>query len=505
MKLSTKLLILVGAALVGVVLLAATALQTMRDALITSRREEIVTLLTKAEHLVQAYQDLENHGTMTRDQAQQGAREALTRLNANRESYYWVHSSDGTVLVHPNAKFIGTKSTGPTDSEVYRPAMADSHFALVNELAKLSPDSQPSPKLQGVVSIRDWDWWIGTGFFYDDINAMFSRLMIRLSAIAVVIAAAVAAIAWIVLRSVKRTLGGEPAYAMQVATEIADGNLNVQLDAARVPPGSLLAGLGEMKSRLVAMIAEIQSASQSIAFGSGEIAQGNLDLSQRTEEQAAALEETAASMEQLTATVKQNADNAREANDLVSSTTEATQRGGAAVQEVVSTMQQIAEQSKKIADITSVIESIAFQTNILALNAAVEAARAGEEGRGFAVVASEVRSLAQRSASAAKDIKELIQTSVDRVSDGNRLVEVAGERMSEIVRSISRVSRIMCEITAASDEQSAGIEQVSRAVTQMDKVTQQNAALVEQAAAAASSLDEQAGKLRSAVCVFQLT
>ena len=511
MKLSTKLLILVGTALLGVVLLAATALQTLRSALIDSRREEIVTLLTKAEHLVNAYRDLETRGTMTRDQAQHAAEEALTSLNTDADSYFWVHSFDGIVLVHPNAKFIDTKieggraASGLPDGETSRLLRAQSHRELFDMLAKRSTDAELVPKLQGVVYIPEWKWWVGTGVFYDDINATFFKLMITLSLIAVAIAAVVATIGCIVLRSVKRILGGEPAYAMQVATEIAMGNLNVQIDAAHAPPGSLLATLGEMRSRLAAMISEIQSASRSIALGSGEIAQGNLDLSQRTEEQAASLEETAASMEQLTATVKQNADNARDANGLVSSTTEATQRGGAAVQEVVSTMLQIADQSNKITEITSVIESIAFQTNILALNAAVEAARAGEGGRGFAVVASEVRSLAQRSAAAAKDIKELIQTSVERVGDGNRLVEVAGARMSDIVRSISQVSIIMGEITAASEEQSIGIEQVSRAVTQMDEVTQQNAALVEQAAAAASSLDEQAVRLRSAVSVFQLT
>jgi methyl-accepting chemotaxis protein len=202
--------------------------------------------------------------------------------------------------------------------------------------------------------------------------------------------------------------------------------------------------------------------------------------------------------------VKQNADNARQANSLAGTAKVATERGGAAVQAVVAMMQDISNQSVRIADITSVIESIAFQTNILALNAAVEAARAGEQGRGFAVVASEVRSLAQRSAAAAKDIKELIQASVAKVDDGSRLVEVAGERMTDIVRSIGQVAHIMREISAASEEQSTGIEQVSRAVTQMDEVTQQNAALVEQAAAAASSLDEQAARLRSAVAVFQL-
>ena len=510
MKLSTKLLMLVIAALAGVVILAGLALHTLRSALIDGRREEIVILLTKAEHLVNSYRELQARGTLTREQAQQQAKEALSQLNANTKSYYWVTTSDGINLVHPNAKFIGTKAKGNrttgglTDSEAYRTGMAQSHFALVDVLIKRSPDADVEPKLQGVVAIPEWDWWIGTGFFYDDINAAFVKLAIELGGCALGIGAAVAAIAFAVLRSVKRTLGGEPDQATRVAVQIAGGNLNVPFDAAQAGSGSLLAALGEMKARLAAMIAEIQSTGQSIALGAGEIAQGNLDLSQRTEEQAASLQETAASMEQITATVKQNADNARQANSLVSTAKVATERGGAAVQEVVATMQDISNQSVRIADITSVIESIAFQTNILALNAAVEAARAGEQGRGFAVVASEVRSLAQRSAVAAKDIKELIQASVQKVDDGSRLVEVAGERMTEIVRSIGQVADIMGEISAASDEQSIGIEQVSRAVTQMDEVTQQNAALVEQAAAAASSLDEQAARLRSAVSVFQL-
>ncbi|EEA03249.1 methyl-accepting chemotaxis sensory transducer [Burkholderia sp. H160] len=510
MKLSTKLLMLVIAALLGVVLLAAMALQTLRGALIDSRREEIVILLTKAEHLVNSYRELQARGTLTRDQAQQQAKAALAELNANTKSYYWVTTSDGINLVHPNAKFIGTKAKGNrttdglTDSEAYRTGMAQSHFALVDVLVKRSPDADAEPKLQGVVAIPDWDWWIGTGFFYDDINAAFARLAMVLGAIALVIAAILTTIAWAVLRSVRRTLGGEPEHATHVAAQIATGHLDVEFDAAKAGPGSLLAVLGEMKTRLTATIGEIQSATNSIAVGAGEIAQGNLDLSQRTEEQAASLQETAASMEQITATVKQNAESARQANGLVSTAKNATELGGAAVQEVVETMQQISHQSVRIADITAVIESIAFQTNILALNAAVEAARAGEDGRGFAVVASEVRSLAQRSAAAAKDIKELIEVSVEKVGSGSRLVETAGERMTEIVRSIGRVADIMGEISAASEEQSTGIEQVSKAVTQMDEVTQQNAALVEQAAAAASSLDEQAARLRSAVSVFRL-
>ena len=510
MKLSTKLTLLVGAALIGILLLAGVALQTLRGALIESRQTQIVMLLEKAEHLVNAYRELQTQGTLTREQAQQQAKEALSRLNANKKSYYWVTTSDGVNLVHPNPIFIGTKAKGNrtvdgrSDSEAYRGGMAQSHFALVDVLVKRNPDAAPEPKLQGVVAIPDWDWWIGTGFFYDDINAVFMRLAIVLASVALVITAILSVVAWAVLRSITRTLGGEPARATDVAVQIAGGNLDGALDVEKAGSGSLLSALGEMKSRLVGMISEIRTASDAIALGAGEIAQGNLDLSQRTEQQAASLQETAASMEQITATVKRNAESARKATGLVDSAKEATERGGAVVREVIDTMQQIAGQSVRVADITSVIEGIAFQTNILALNAAVEAARAGEQGRGFAVVASEVRSLAQRSAAAARDIKELIQASVVKVDDGSRLVEVAGERMTDIVGSIAQVADIMGEISSSSDQQSTGIEQVSRAVSQMDEVTQQNAALVEQAAAAAASLEEQTTRLRSAVSVFRL-
>ncbi|WP_186251751.1 methyl-accepting chemotaxis protein [Burkholderia gladioli] len=509
MKLSTKLTVLVVTALLGIVLLAATALTMMRGELIDSRRDEIATLLSKAEHAVNVYRERQARGELTLEQAQQQAKEAIARLN-DEDSYFWVKNAENINIVHPNPALRDKRvidnptASGRTDREEYDAQLARSHVAFVDLLLKRPGDAQPVPKLQGVVRIPEWNWLIGTGFFYDRINQVFYRLAAILAGIAMAIAVVVSAIALAMVRSVRRTLGGEPAHATEIATHIANGQLQLEFDVSRAAPGSLIATLAGMRERLAAMIAEIHTASQAIAHGAGEIAQGNIDLSQRTEQQAASLQETAASMEQITGTVKQNADNAQQANGLVGSATEATSRGGEAVRQVVDTMSSIAEQSSRIADITSVIESIAFQTNILALNAAVEAARAGEEGRGFAVVAAEVRSLAQRSASAAKDIKELIQVSVDKVGDGNRLVQLAGERMSEIDRSIGQVADIIGEISAASVEQSTGIDQVGRAVTQMDEVTQQNAALVEQAAAAATSLDEQAGRLRSAVSVFRL-
>ncbi len=268
--------------------------------------------------------------------------------------------------------------------------------------------------------------------------------------------------------------------------------------------GQLLEGIAKMQRSLTETVRTVRSGSESIATATRQIAAGNIDLSSRTEEQASALQETASSMEELTGTVKQNADNARQASSLAANASEIANKGSAVVGQVVGTMGDINQSSAKIADIISIIEGIAFQTNILALNAAVEAARAGEEGRGFAVVAGEVRSLAQRSSAAAKEIKELIDTSVERVQSGSALVDEAGRTMTEIIGAVQRVTDIMGEIAAASEEQSSGIDQVARAVTQMDEVTQQNAALVEEAAAAASSLEDQAGKLRTAVAVFQL-
>ena len=268
--------------------------------------------------------------------------------------------------------------------------------------------------------------------------------------------------------------------------------------------GQLFAAIKRMQESLTRTVAIVRRGVDEINVGSREISAGNTDLSSRTEQQAASLEETAASMEELASTVKQNADNARQANQLAASASDVAERGGSAVAEVVNTMQGISASSRKISEIVSVIDGIAFQTNILALNAAVEAARAGEQGKGFAVVAGEVRSLAQRSAQAAKEIKGLIEDSVSKVGAGSQQVERAGATMQEIVASVKRVTDIMGEISAASEEQSSGIDQVNRAVSQMDEVTQQNAALVEEAAAAAGSLQEQAQRLAEAVAVFKI-
>ncbi len=333
----------------------------------------------------------------------------------------------------------------------------------------------------------------------DDNFEASRNLLIALGAVSLVFTVL---LAWTLSSSITKPL----TQANALATQVAAGDLTVRIEASgKDEISTLLQSLHAMQASLVEVVSKVRVGSEGVATASSEIAQGNHDLSARTESQASALEETAASMEELSSTVNQNADSARQANQLAINASTVAVQGGEVVGQVVETMKGINDSSRKISDIISVIDGIAFQTNILALNAAVEAARAGEQGRGFAVVASEVRSLAGRSADAAKEIKSLISASVERVEHGTSLVDRAGTTMAEVVSSIRRVTDIMGEISSASNEQAAGVSQVGEAVSQMDQVTQQNAALVEQMAAAASSLKSQAQDLVQVVATFKLS
>jgi len=355
-----------------------------------------------------------------------------------------------------------------------------------------------------VANFADWGWVLGTGVYLDDLDSQF-RATARIDiGIGIALLVLITLITFVISRGILDQLGGEPMYAVEMVTQVSQGNLTIQTNLHANDKTSLLAKLQMMVGELRRLLIEVRGVSESIETAATEIAQGNLDLSGRTESQSASLEETASSMNELTSTVRQNSESAKKASQLANTASEVAVHGGTVVRNVVDTMESIKQSSSKIVDIISVIDSIAFQTNILALNAAVEAARAGEQGRGFAVVASEVRTLAQRSASAAKEIKELIQDSVGKIQAGASQVDDAGKAMNEIVDSIKHVTQIMTEIAEASREQTHGIEQVNSAIVEMEGVTQQNAALVEQAAAAAQSMQDQSRSLVESVSTFKL-
>lgn len=335
----------------------------------------------------------------------------------------------------------------------------------------------------------------------DAATAVSHRTQLLILALALGAGAISVVVAFLATRSITGPLN----EAVDVAKRVADGDLTSIIDVTSTDEtGQMMEALKHMNTSLTRIVSEVRAGTESITAASGEIASGNLDLSTRTEQQAASLGQTSGSMRELTTTVQQNADNARQANQLAAQASEVALRGGSVVSHVIDTMGSITASSKKIVDIIGVIDGIAFQTNILALNAAVEAARAGEQGRGFAVVAAEVRNLAQRSAAAAKEIKTLIGDSVDKVREGSTLVEQAGVTMEEVVASVRRVTDIMGEITAASQEQSVGIGNINYTILEMDEATQQNAALVEEAAAAAASMQDQASNLARVVSIFKL-
>jgi methyl-accepting chemotaxis protein len=364
-----------------------------------------------------------------------------------------------------------------------------------------SDSSKANKKLREMVDKTVEDHIAGGQKAFAESTATYKRAQTWV--VAVIISAIVVGL--ILATWLARIVSAPLQEAVELAESIAHGDLTKTIvPSSSCETGQLIQALSDMNTSLLQVVSEVRTGTDQIHDAATSIANGNMDLSQRTEEQASSLEETASSMEEITSTIKHNSDNARQANILSQSATAVAEKGGSVVSEVVTTMNSINESSRKIVDIISVIDGIAFQTNILALNAAVEAARAGEQGRGFAVVASEVRSLAQRSASAAKEIKELINDSVEKVGQGSRLVDTAGSTMQEVVESVKRVSDMISEITAAGQEQSTGVDQINNAIMQMDSVTQQNAALVEEAAAAAATMQEQAENLVKVVSVFKL-
>jgi len=482
-----------------------------REMRLEERKADLIHASEIALSIVKTFGDQVTAGSMPEAEARKRAMDIIRNMRYGENGYFAIFNSQPTVLMHPTQPEVNGKDVSgfkdPNGLYVYRDMVEVIKRDGKGFTAYAAPKpgaTEASPKTSYNVTYQPWDWILTTGLYVDDIDAAFHSTLYQSLGILVILAGALSAVVLLLNRGILRSLGGEPSYAAEIANQIASNDLTAVVKTAPNDRSSLLFSMKRMQEQLTQTIGTIKTSADSIATATHQIAAGNQDLSQRTEEQAASLEETASSMEQLTSTVTQNADNASQANQLAAQAAQVAEQGGTVVSRVVETMEGINASSDKIANIVGIIEGIAFQTNILALNAAVEAARAGEQGRGFAVVASEVRSLAQRSSAAAKEIKELIHDSVERVRAGAGHVQEAGTKMSEITREIRRVTDIMGEITAASQEQSKGIGQVNQAVTQMDEVTQQNAALVEQAAAAASSLESQANDLKASVSMFRM-
>lgn len=510
MRLFAKQMIMISVALIGVSFVAGLSLFSLKSSLIESKNDEIVNLLSKAENVTNYYINLQKTGQLTKQAAQDGVKKILSSINSDSKNYYWVNDEENITQVTRNPELIGKRSggnhtpSGTLDTDAYNSALNTSHFALVNILVHRQENEPLQLKLQGLVRIPEWGWMIGTGFFYDEINAYFWNMAIKMLLISIVIFTIVGIFGWLLTRNIQLTLGGEPSQAQKLAASIASGDLTSEIKLRKNDNTSLLASLFSMQSNLRELVSQIKDSAASVSMAADEISQGNTELSSRTEQQAAALQETSASMEQLTATVKSNTAGAQQTAEVARGAATLARTGEVNVMQMSKTMQDISLSAMKVRDITSVIESIAFQTNILALNAAVEAARAGEGGRGFAVVAGEVRVLAQRSATAARDIKQLIEEAVSVVEGGVKVASGTGESILNIVGIVDKLAKAMDEISLASSEQMQGISQISIAVSQMDGVTQNNATLVEESSSASLALSEQAHALRGMVETFKI-
>lgn len=505
--LNTKLWLALGLMWISLLILCGWGAVQTRETMLVERKSALKNEVETAISVIKKYADAADKGTLEKVDAQRDALAQVRAMRFGEDGYLTITDTRDNMLMHP----IKPELEGNSQS---RPTL----LPLIQEISRLGRagggdfsyqwpkpgHDQPVGKIARVGYFAPWDWCLTSGLYTDDVDDAFYRALVRWCVLLCALGGGITVVMVIIIRNIKASLGGEPAYAVEIAATIAAGNLAVAVDTRFRDADSLIANMGRMQENLSSTVGRIRDGAESITSAARQIAAGNIDLSARTEEQAASLEETAASMAELTQTVMQNADNARNANRLAAAAADMADTGNDAVQAMAETIGRVSKSSVTIGEIIGLIEGIAFQTNILALNAAVEAARAGEHGRGFAVVAGEVRSLAQRASVAAKEIKGLIESSVTLVGDSSKQAAEVSATMEKVKQAIKEVSDIVGEITAASQEQSRGIEQVNQAVHQMDEVTQQNAALVEQAAAATQSLEEQATSLKDYVSVFKV-
>ncbi len=511
LKVTTKIGLLLGCAIAGIFTIAAVFLISERSLILEDRKAAVRQTVQIADTLIKHFHGRQQSGELTLEQAQAQAKTALSQLRYSGNEYFWINDMKSVFVMHP---FL-PKLVGVTPQEQKSPALV----ALLNAFVEVvktqeagfhvykwpKPNhSEPVPKVSYVQGFAPWGWIVGSGVYTDDVHAIFMGRLFEFLAYVLIIAFVLLAAGFAIIRSLSRQLGSDPGYAAQVANEIAEGDLSVPIHVRPGDDSSLIFAIRNMRDNLARIVSQVRACTESISGASTQISSGSRDLSARVEQQASSLTQTASAMQQITATVLSTTDNAQQANELASSAAQTANKAKQITDDLVHTMGSINSSSRKVAEILSIIDGIAFQTNILALNAAVEAARAGEQGRGFAVVAGEVRSLAQKSSLAAKEIKMLIDDSADQVAGGTSLVNNAGAIMGDIVSSVHKVSAVIDEISTASREQSTGIGEINTAVGQMDSTTQQNAALVNESADAAESLRILATDLGAIVGSFKL-
>ena len=498
-------------AVLGVLLVAGFLLFSERTLIMNERQQAVRQAVEVAHGVIAHFHGQVGAGKLSEEDAKKAALAAVRGLRYSGNEYFWVNDNAPVMVMHPMKPELEGKplssSKDPSGKALFVEMVDIVKAQGAGFLPYLWPkpgSDQPVPKVSYVKGFAPWGWIVGSGVYVDTVNDAILQRVWKSGLGVLVLVGVLLALGLAITRSITRQLGGEPAAVNAITHRLAEGDLSVDIDLRPGDQASVMQGVKAMRDSMASIVQQVRDGSESVANASSEIASGNQDLSARTESQASALQQTAASMDELGATVRNNVDNAQQANQLAQNASHVAAEGGQVVKQVVETMKGINDSSRRIGDIISVIDGIAFQTNILALNAAVEAARAGEQGRGFAVVAGEVRLLAGRSAEAAREIKQLITQSMERVDRGNTLVDQAGETMEKVVSSIQRVTDIMGEISSSSAEQSSGVTQVGAAVTQMDQATQQNAAMVEQMAAAADGLKVQAQQLVQTVATFRL-